>query len=445
MVTINRPMPNSPESEMALLGAMILDPKVIADVSCVVTAGDFYDEHHASIFASMVYIERESGGLDLVLLLNDLRAGSKIESIGGVAYLEKLAAETPGPTGAMHWARSIRQFALQRRIIEVASEVSHSAYNARTLDDARELAGIALDRFCGATKDIDTGRALDVADAARSILADLQAQRRYLVSSGFPWFDSLSGGIPEKGVMTVIGHPSHGKTTWALTLMAHLASMHGGGGVVHSVEQGPERVAGTLLSVHTGLPVHSWMNAGHVPSTIEQHAIGQGIEHLRSMKLTVEPDSMDASEIYRRATRSVTKGVRRIMVDYIQDLKPMPGIENGAEAMAESMRWLARIGTELGMLCIVISQVDKAARSMDRAPRLNDSRGSAAIADRTDIGVSVYRPHFNARPEDQFDVISIEKKRALTEFTVCKNKYGSLGTATVRFEGSSMRFVEEGV
>lgn len=439
----NRPPPHSLESEMALLGAMLLAPNAIPSAQSIVQAGDFYHPAHAAIFASITFVFRESGELNIPALGNDLKTTHALDDVGGHSYLVKLAEETPGPAGTELWAKTVRGHAITRRLISEAASVIHDAYGARTLEESQELAARALERLSKASKDIDLGHAQTVGDAARGLLGDLEGKRRHLSPSGFDWFDRIAGGVPLKGVMTMIGHPSHGKTTAGLALMAQLTDLHGGGGTIHSVEQGPARVAGTLLSILTGLPVHQWMNSGHCPGEMERHALQASVARLDAMHLVVEPDSMDAAEIYQRAVHGATRGVRRVMVDYIQDLKPPPGFDSGAESMAESMRMLARIATELDMLVIVVSQVDKAARTADRAPRLNDSRGSAAIADRTDLGVSVYRPHFNERPVDNFDVMGCEAKRAMTEFTVVKNKYGPLGTATVRFDGKSMRFTGE--
>lgn len=435
--------PNSLESEMALLGGLILDPRTIPEVQTLVQVGDFYTVAHAAIFASLIYLSHEEGDVNLVSLLNDLRENLAVRDAGGAGYLENLARSTPGPAGCPQWARTVRGHAITRRLIEEAGRVIYDAYSVRDIEEAHRLAGESIERLSRAAKDIDTGRSQSVGDAARDIMSDLEHARRKLSPSGFPWFDLISSGIPDKGVVTLVGHPSHGKTTFGLTLMANLSNLHGGGGMVHSVEQGPARIAGTLLSVFTGLPVHDWMNRGYVPNLMEQGAMAEATLALDRLGIVVEPDAMDAGEIYRRAVLASTGGVRRIMVDYIQDLKPMTGLRNDAEGMAESMRMLARVSTDLDMLVIVVSQLDKAARTADRAPQLNDSRGSAAIADRTDLGVTVYRPHFNDRPEDSMDMMGCERRRSLTEFAVVKNKYGPLGKVTVRFEGKSMRFCDD--
>ena len=42
--------PQSIDAEMSMLGAVLIDDDVIADVSSVVTPKDFYDKRHSIIF-----------------------------------------------------------------------------------------------------------------------------------------------------------------------------------------------------------------------------------------------------------------------------------------------------------------------------------------------------------------------------------------------------------
>ena len=46
--------PQNLDAEKSLLGAVLIDEEVLADVSDKLTAADFYDKRHATIFASML-------------------------------------------------------------------------------------------------------------------------------------------------------------------------------------------------------------------------------------------------------------------------------------------------------------------------------------------------------------------------------------------------------
>src|SRR5262245_40445026 len=103
-----RPLPFSLEAEMALLGAMILDPKVVPDVmSAVGGAEDLYSEQHAAIYSALIDVYDRVPDADLVAIVDALRDRGQLEQIGGVDFLSKLAYETPSSAGAMRYARVV--------------------------------------------------------------------------------------------------------------------------------------------------------------------------------------------------------------------------------------------------------------------------------------------------------------------------------------------------
>ena len=53
-VTLERTLPNSVESERAVLGAILLDEKEVFTAAEILTAADFYLEAHREIFRAML-------------------------------------------------------------------------------------------------------------------------------------------------------------------------------------------------------------------------------------------------------------------------------------------------------------------------------------------------------------------------------------------------------
>lgn len=438
-----KPLPNSPESEQALLGAMIVSPECIHEVVSLCEAKDFYSDANRAIFASCTFIHRELGELDLVTLINDLTRAGLLEDVGGTPYLVQLARECPGAAGAPRWAKVIREHSSLRMVIEACSRTVYDCYHAGHDFDASVIAQRGIDLLAASALAVDSGRTRTLGQAAKELIVQIESGQSMTERTGFDWFDRSFGGVPKSGLITMIGHNGHGKSTLALSLMLQLASLHGGKGMIHSVEQGPLRVAGTLLAFQTGLGVHNWSDSGYVPTPIERHALQAATTALDASGIVVDPDSTDAAGIYRRACVALRKGHRRVMVDYVQDLKPMPEHKHDAEGLAESVRMLARIVTELGMQVFMVSQMTLESRRRNSTPTLNDGRGSGAISDRTDMGISIFRPHYDEKPENSYDLIEVERKRAITDVSIVKNKYGRLGSVSVQFDGRCMRFRKE--
>jgi len=436
----NRTPPHSEESEMCLIGAMVSKSAIIEEVTTLVEAEDFYTDANRAIFDSLVFVYRSLGEVDITTLVHDLERSDKLADVGGIAHIQACCEGCPGAYGFKLWTTTIKNTARLRRIINGCTTTVYDCYHADRDVEASDIAQSGMDRIALAARDIDTGGECTLADASRELLEQIDRGESEVEKTGIYWFDEMFGGIPKQGVVTFIGQNGHGKSTLALSLMIHLAITNGGGGIIHSVEQGSRRVSGTILSILSGLNVHSWLNTGYKPNDVERLAIAQSQATLNTSGITIISDSMDAAQVYRRACVAKRAGIRRVLVDYVQDLKPMAETRNDAERMSESMRTLARIPNELGMTLFVVSQMTLESRRQKKTPTLNDGRGSAAISDRTDLGLSIFRPEFDLKPEECIDRTELDRRRATTEITVVKNKYGKHGMVSVRFDGKSMRF-----
>src|SRR5579884_3626009 len=84
--------PNNLEAEMALLGAIIADPKgeTLDAIAGIVDAADFYAHIHESIFAAIVALQQRAEPADLVGVAAELRRRQQLDRVGGVAYLTQL-------------------------------------------------------------------------------------------------------------------------------------------------------------------------------------------------------------------------------------------------------------------------------------------------------------------------------------------------------------------
>jgi hypothetical protein len=134
----------------------------------------------------------------------------------------------------------------------------------------------------------------------------------------------------------------------------------------------------------------------------------------------------------------VGRGV--VVVDYVQNLPGFGPFLEDKTRIAESMRWLQRIGREAGWLCIVVSQVDKKTVKENKRPGMADGLGAGEIEHASGMILSVWRPH-QGEPKALSDNEHIwHLRQRMTEVTVLKNKYGERGTSVVAFDAARMVF-----
>ena len=241
--------PNSPEAEMALLGAMILDPKVTGDVIGIVKTGDaFYSEANGVIFTALVQLyDRHQAG-NLVMLADLLRDKSILADVGGPEYLKRLAAETPSVAAAPYFAKIIADKYKLRRLIAAAGHIAFEAYHSGDVgpEAAREIIDGAEQRIFEIAQEEQTADAQALAELVQIEYDKLEALHGKGVSGVRTYFDDLdelTSGLQEGEMIIIAARPSMGKC------LAHNAEIALDTGEVVTIEEFYRRRAGRLLTL----------------------------------------------------------------------------------------------------------------------------------------------------------------------------------------------------
>src|SRR3989344_1974037 len=129
----NRVPPQSLESERALLGALLLKPAAIHDVSALIHPDSFYAEKHRIIFGAMRELADRGEPIDQLSLSARLQDQVILERAGSRSYLAELAGSAPAPGNFSPYAELASRKSLMRSLIDAAYGISEAAY-----DEARE-------------------------------------------------------------------------------------------------------------------------------------------------------------------------------------------------------------------------------------------------------------------------------------------------------------------
>ena len=81
---INQVPPNSLDSERAVLGAIMLNNKILTDMVSLLKVDDFYRTGHSLIFKAMIAIEDKGSAIDVVTVVEELKALNQLEKTGAV-------------------------------------------------------------------------------------------------------------------------------------------------------------------------------------------------------------------------------------------------------------------------------------------------------------------------------------------------------------------------
>jgi len=450
--------PHSPESEMSLLGAMILDPKVIADVIAIVpSADDLYSQAHAAIFDALVRtFDRHHSG-DLVQLTEALRDKQVLDEVGGIEYLARLAESVPSAVNAPLYARIVREKAQLRRLIDAAGRILYDAYHAEGGDNA----GAAREVLDGAEQMI-----FNIAD--QSIGGDAETLQRLLqqtldildanfrhgrsitgLATGFYDLDELTSGLQKGELIIVAARPSMGKTALALNLAEQIAfggSPHDERGPhtpvgIFSMEMSRQAVAQRLLCAHSG--VDSQKMRRNLLSHDDFRLLAESCGRLSEAQIHIDDTAgLTILSLRAKARRMVAQhGVRCIFVDYLQLMSaPSAARESRQAEVSAISRGIKALARELNIPVICLAQLNRSAEQREgHRPRMADLRESGSIEQDADVIILLHRESYFHDKDSDWAMENADRIHE-SELIIAKQRNGPTGTVFLKWNPEITRF-----
>ena len=78
------------DAELAVLGSILLDNAAFDRVADVLSADDFYQARHKTIFEKMMGLAQSGQPIDTVTVATALEQDNQLEDVGGMDYLSSL-------------------------------------------------------------------------------------------------------------------------------------------------------------------------------------------------------------------------------------------------------------------------------------------------------------------------------------------------------------------
>ena len=433
-----RTPPQDANAEQIVLGAMMLSPDAIADVSDTLTANDFYRPAHTTIYNAITHLYGSSQPVDFTSVNARLIDTGDILRVGGSTYLHDCVHTVPTAANAGYYAGIVRDRAVRRRIIEAATRSIQLAYGGDGSD-----ATTILDRAQQAMFDVAPQRTSDGLAHARDIIQSafdfIEAAKNrdgatIGVPTGFKDLDRLLNNLQAGQVVVAAGRPGLGKSTFAADVVRHNAIRLGNACAIFTLEMSKQEMMLRLLSAEAAVPIHS-MRSGflgdHDWAKLAKHSgpISDAPLHIDDTPgLTL----MDLRAKCRRLKQR--HDLKLIVVDYLQLMTMHKRVESRQQEVAEISRGLKLLAKENDCPLIAVSQLNRGPEQRtDKRPMLSDLRESGSVEQDADIVIFVHR-------DEKYDKESPRSGEA--DFIVAKNRFGPEDTVTVSAQLHVSRFVD---
>jgi hypothetical protein len=134
---MTRPLPHSTEAERAILGSILLEPAVIAEIREQLSTEDLHDPAHRVVYRRMLDMHGRGRPVDLVSLWEELAKTGELERAGGEERLAKLSDGVPAgdPAFVRNWLRIVRERSGARKLINLTENMQARAYDGEAADE----------------------------------------------------------------------------------------------------------------------------------------------------------------------------------------------------------------------------------------------------------------------------------------------------------------------
>jgi replicative DNA helicase len=472
-------LPQNVEAEAALLGALMVDNRLVEDVQLKLRAHHFFEPLHARIYDAILKLTDSNRIANPVTLKPLFDADEGMKEVGGPAYLAQLTGSGAAVIGARDFASQIYDLALLRALVGVGRELVEGALD--TSEDVAPLAQIEraeTELYKVAEEGGAEGKAKSFGEATKEAL---QLAEKALNSgghlSGFTTgLDSLNskiGGLHKSDLVIVAGRPGMGKSSLATNIAfsaskrlqqdqedgIETAKSAGTPVALFSLEMSADQLATRILAEQSGISSEN-LRMGRI-SQQEFRSLARAAAELQSLPLYIDDTpGLTIAALRARARRlKRQKGIGMVIVDYLQLLqgtgKGSAG-DNRVQEISEISRGLKQLAKELDVPVIALSQLSRAVEQReDKRPQLSDLRESGSIEQDADIVLFIYREdYYLAARQPADDHPEIDKWReemarvyGLAEIIVAKQRHGSTGKVRVKFDSRITKFsdiVDEG-
>jgi replicative DNA helicase len=433
--------PHSIEAEQSVLGGLLLDNAAYDRVIDLLGAEDFYRFDHRLIFQNITKLVAAGKPADVITVFESLSLVGKAEEVGGLAYLNALAQNTPSAANIRRYAELVRDRSVLRKLITVSDEIAGDAFNPQgkevkqMLDTAEsKIFAIAEEGSRGAAGFVEIKPLLArVVERIDELFGREGANEVTGVPTGMVDLDRMTSGLQEGDLIIVAGRPSMGKTAFSVNIGEHVAVDSGLPVAIFSMEMGGTQLAMRMLG-SVGRIDQQRLKTGRLNDE-DWPRLTHAIQKMNDAPIFIDEtpalSSIELRSRSRRLARQCGK-LGLIIVDYLQLMSANAPGENRATEISEISRNLKSLAKELNCPVIALSQLNRSLEQRpNRRPVMSDLRESGAIEQDADLILFIYR-------DEVYNPDSPDKGTA--EIIIGKQRNGPTGHVRMTFLGQYTKF-----
>ena len=429
--------PQNVDAEMSLIGAVLIDEDVLADVSEIVKARDFYDKRHLTIYEAMISLFEHHKPVDLLTLTDELKKKDNLDMVGGASYLTELTNYVPTAAHAATYADMVAQKAVRRRLIKASGDISELGYDEEfNVQQLLEKAEAELFSVSDQSHKQDLTSIEQILLDSFDRLEELHRNKGALrgVKTGYRDLDNMTAGLQRSDLIILAARPAMGKTTLVTNLAYNVATINKQSVLFFSLEMSKEQLIDRMLSDVSG--VDSWnIRTGNL-SDEDFAKLSEASGEMAEAPIYIDDTpGLTVLEIRTKARRAAHQApLGLIVIDYLQLIQGSAATQgNRVQEVSEISRGLKLLARELNVPVIALSQLSRTVENRTpQIPQLADLRESGSIEQDADIVMFIYREAYYNPDTD---------RQNITDLIIAKHRNGPVGRVELYFHPERLRFM----
>ncbi|MBI2264702.1 MAG: replicative DNA helicase [Armatimonadetes bacterium] len=429
--------PQNLEAEQSVLGSLLIDKDAVAQVAEVLQSEDFYREAHRILYDTMLRLFERAEPIDVVTVAEELTRKGKLEVVGGVDALMYLINLVPNAANVRHYARIVEEKSVLRKLIRAGTQITQDSY------EWTEKVDVLLDRSEASIFAVAQRKFSQFFVPVRQVLIEAFQKVEELykrksgitgIPTGFEDLDHITAGMQPSDLIVVAARPSMGKTSFCLNIAQHAAVKENLPIAIFSLEMSRDQLAQRMLCSEAGIDAQR-LRSGRL-AEVEWSKLSYALGVLSEAPIFIDDSAaLTVIEVRSKARRlKAEKGLKMIVVDYLQLLRGSSRTENRTQEISEISRGLKALAKELEVPVVALSQLSREVeKRTDKRPILSDLRESGAIEQEADVVAFIYR-------DDYYNPDKTDKKN-IAEIIVAKQRNGPIGNIELYWQKEFTKFI----
>ncbi len=435
-------LPQNIEAEEAVLGAILVNPEVLTKVVETLKPESFYKPAHRYVYEAMLQLFNTNERIDLVSVSDVLSYNSKLEAVGGRAFINDLSYKTITTSNIEYYARIVQEKAVKRALINAGGEIVSFGYDMNPIDESLENAEKLIFDIASKKATTDLSHIKDLVMNSYQKMEYRYEHRDELIGlrTDFYELDNMTSGLQKSDLIILAARPSMGKTAFALNIAQNVAIKEKVPVAIFSLEMSKEQLVQRMLCSQAEVDTQR-IKTGNMNQK-DWDKIVNAMNDFANAPIFIDDTSGCTLTDIRAKCRRLKmeqKDLGLVVIDYLQ-LMESSGREDRMQQISAISRGLKTLARELDVPVIALSQLSRAVESRtDKRPMLSDLRESGAIEQDADIVMFIYRDEYYKKNDEEAEVAKAASKGE-SEIIIAKHRNGPVGKVDLLFQANITKF-----